>query len=109
MFVKIRYLKESEGETSDSTFIYSLEREVLYDCQRMSIGPRKNEPNAGQPCGANGPKRNEAVKEFDLIMDVGGQDERTVTFPVNRIGSNEVIEIYAMNDMGKTVERYRYR
>jgi len=99
MFVKIRYLKirRDVGITSEHPYFTDLDREIIYDCQRVSIGAIPPEPP------------NQDVEEMDLIMDVGGQDERTIVFPVNVDDPKEEVEIYIMNNNGKTVERYIYK
>jgi len=99
MFVKIVYWRTREGsDRNGSTRLREFDHEVIYDCQRVSIAPVKPEP----------PKVD--VEEMCLIMDMegSGQSEWTVTFPINQEKKTEEVDIYVMNEAGKTIEHYSY-
>ena len=92
MFVKIKYFNVKKG--NDKTVIYNdLNHEILYDCKRFSIGQ-------AQEVDSNSPIM------MLLTLDVGEQDERIIKFPAEQ--DREVTEIYIMNDIGKTIDRYIY-
>lgn len=89
MFIKIKNWIGKRNE--DKTFIYdTLDREVVCDCVRYSIGPDEKE----------------YPKEIFLVIDIGEQDERTFWFPIE----SETIctEVYVMNNDGKTIDKYIY-
>jgi len=96
MFVKIQYYDVERNETK-GIVLKTFNREVVYDCQRVSIGPEKS------------PERRDGAEPEEniiMIMDVGGQDERNVQFVKDAI--NQEVEVFYMNSHGKTIEHYIY-
>ena len=97
MFVKIRYsdvVKNEDGVIMKST----LNVEHLYDCNHFSLFPSKPEP----------PAVDEVEMNLNLEFNKSGPDgwDRTISFPCE--SDTEVVEIFLMNEHGKTIDRFIY-
>lgn len=97
MFVKIRYLnveKDERGVVTETT----LKIEHLYDCNHFSLFPSKVIPPAVDETEMN------LSLEFNKSGPAGW--DRTISFPCE--SNTEVVEIYIMNEHGKTIDRFIY-
>jgi len=97
MFVKIRYLdveKDKEGYVVSTKFI----TEHLYDCNHFSLFPSK--PIL--------PAVDETEMNLNLEFNKSGPCgwDRTISFPCK--SDSEVVEVFIMNEHGKTIDRYIY-
>lgn len=97
MFVKIKYLnivKNKEGVVTKSI----LNVEHLYDCNHFSLFPSKPIP----------PAVDETEMNLSLEFNKSGPVDwdRTISFPCE--SDSEVVEIYVMNEHGKTIDRFVY-
>ena len=96
MFVKIRYSDIIEKRVG---FVKSaLTAEHVYDCNHYSLFPTKPVPPA-----ADETEMNLAI-EFNKSGPCGW--DRTVSFPCE--SETSTVEIFVMNEHGKTVDRYSY-
>jgi len=97
VFVKIRYLdvkKDIKKVVRKSV----LRAEHIYDCNHMALFPSKPEP----------PEVDETEMNLSLEFNKSGPCgwDRTISFPCER--DTQVVEIFCMNEHGKTVDRYVY-
>ena len=96
MFIKIRYsdVKKEEGMIVQNTF----GAEHIYDCNHFALFPSKPIPPAVD------------VTEMNLVLEFnqGGptNSDRTISFPCE--SETQVVEIFIMNEPGKTIDRYIY-
>jgi hypothetical protein len=84
MFVKVRRFDRN-----------NLKGETVYKCETVSIHQITPEPP------------NTEVTEMALIIDDRGSNEKTVIIPCDS-KNDETVEIYLMNNEGKTIDSYRY-
>lgn len=74
-------------------------KEVVYDCREFIL------------MSATPELPNQDVTEMLVMLDVDTPNEKIITVPCNqeaRAENGEGVDIYLMNDNGKTVERYSY-
>ncbi len=91
MFIKIKYWNVKKGE--DEVIIYrDLDRETLYDALSMEL----------MSCP---PDEGDEIGKMLLTMNLNGRTEE-IYFPWEE--GEKVVEIYCMNDSGKTIDRYVY-
>lgn len=97
MFVKIRYL-EVEKDENKVVIKNRLKSEHIYDCNHMTLFPSKS----------ISPEVDEAEMNLSLEFNKSGPCgwDRTISFPCE--SDTEVLEIFLMNEHGKTIDRYIY-
>ena len=104
MFVKIIYWEVEKDENKVVTK-RDWKIEHVYDCNHASIFP-------SVPDGEKGIKDQKPKyrTEMNLVLEFNkdGPDgyERTITFPTE--SDTQVVDIFYMNNHGKTIERYVY-
>ncbi len=97
MFVKIRYLKVEKDEKK--VIIKSnLAAEHLYDCNHFTLYPTMPVP----------PEVDETEMNVSLEFNKSGPCgwDKTISFPCE--SKTTVVEIFIMNEHGRTVDRYVY-
>jgi len=98
MFIKIRFsnvlVRADDGCVSKS----ELDCEHVYDCNHFALFPVKPVPPEVD------------VTEMHLVLEFNKSGpegwDRTISFPSE--GRNQVVEIFIMNEHGKTIDRYIY-
>lgn len=97
MYVKIRWNKVKKKE--DGTIIYcDLKSEIIYDARKVEMEvcpPEKKEMTTKGMVG-----------RMRLLIDIGTPEQEEIFFPWEQ--PNEVVEVYFMNEKGKTIDRYVY-
>ncbi len=97
MFVKIRYLKVKKDEKK--VIVQSqMASEHIYDCNHMTLFPSQPVP----------PSVDETEMNLSLEFNKSGPAgwDRTISFPCE--SDTEVVEIFLMNEHGKTIDRFVY-
>uniref|UniRef100_A0A6M3IXM6 Uncharacterized protein n=1 Tax=viral metagenome TaxID=1070528 RepID=A0A6M3IXM6_9ZZZZ len=97
MFVKIRYL-DVEKDERKAVIKNSITSEHVYDCNHYSLFPSKKEGGIDMSDEMN------LSLEFNKSGPCGW--DRTISFPCE--SDTQVVEIFIMNEHGKTVDRYIY-
>jgi len=97
MFVKIRYY-EVEKDSNKVVKENKITAEHIYDCNHMTLFPSKPIPPAVDETEMN------LSLEFNKSGPCGW--DRTISFPCE--SDNQVVEIYLMNEHGKTIDRFIY-
>ena len=97
MFIKIKYSdveKSKEGKILKNLF----RAEHLYDCNHFTLFPTKPVP----------PEVDETEMNVSLEFNKSGPCgwDRTISFPCE--SDTQVVEIFIMNEHGKTIDRYIY-
>uniref|UniRef100_A0A6M3KSR4 Uncharacterized protein n=1 Tax=viral metagenome TaxID=1070528 RepID=A0A6M3KSR4_9ZZZZ len=96
MFIKIKYsdVEKKEGMIVQNTFV----AEHIYDCNHFTLFPTK--PKL--------PEEPELEMNVSLEFNKSGPEgwDRTISFPCE--SDTQVVEIFIMNEHGKTIDRYIY-
>lgn len=97
MFVKIRY-SDVERDSDGCIIKDRFKVEHLYDCNHFSLFPSKPVP----------PAINETEMNLTLEFNTSGPAgwDRTISFPWE--SDSEIVEIFVMNEHGKTIDRFIY-
>lgn len=102
MFVKIVYWKVEKEKAENELRGHKITNRILevehgYDVNHYSLFPTKE------------PEANEMNLCLEFNKDGPDGWDRTISFPKNRSEEdNQVIEIYIMNNHGKTIQKYIY-
>jgi len=96
MFIKIRYSDVEKGKNKvviKNRFV----AEHLYDCNHFTLFPSR-EPR----------EKDEKEMNVSLEFNKSGPEgwDRTISFPCE--SDTQVVEIFIMNEHGKTIDRYIY-
>jgi len=118
MFVKILFSNVLVRADDDCISKSELDCEHCYDCNHYALFPSKEprddtdddgrtpeHPN-GRPSGLkpSHQKMMNLMLEFNKTGPEGW--DRTITFPLK--GTNQIVEVFIMNNDGKTIDRYIY-
>uniref|UniRef100_A0A6M3LI24 Uncharacterized protein n=1 Tax=viral metagenome TaxID=1070528 RepID=A0A6M3LI24_9ZZZZ len=116
MFIKIRH-SNVEKDENGVVIKSSLDAEHVYDCNHYALFPSKEprgdaddgrtpEHPQGQPIGLE--PTHQKTMNLMLEFNKSGPEgwDRTISFPCE--GNNQCVEIFVMNEHGKTVDRMVY-
>jgi len=97
MFIKIRH-SNVEKDENGVVIKNSLDAEHVYDCNHYALFPSKPVP----------PEKDITEMNLCLEFNKSGPEgwDRTISFPCE--GNNQCVEIFVMNEHGKTVDRMVY-
>ena len=97
MFIKIRYVN-IERNKNGVVITEQLDVEHVYDCNHFALFPIK-------PLS---PELPITTMNLNLEFNKSGPEgwDRTISFPCE--GKNQIIEVFIMNEHGKTIDRYIY-